>query len=59
MVVHNFNILRARSRPPEADAKLFVYTDTVLPNTVALKRFQPVARGYPKVFQPARDLQLT
>ena len=53
MIVHDLNVLRARSRPAEAHAELIAYTDTVLPGAVALERFQPVARRHPEVFQPA------
>jgi exodeoxyribonuclease V alpha subunit len=58
MIVGDFNVLRAPSRPAEAHAELIVYTDTVLPGAVTLERFQPAARRHPEVFQPARDLQL-
>ena len=58
MIVHDLNVLGARSGPAEAHPKLIVHADTVLPGAVALECFQPVARRHTEVFQPACDLQL-
>jgi len=57
MIVHDLNVLCARSRPAEAHTELIVYTDTVLPGAVTLERFQPVVRRHPEVFQPARRVK--
>ena len=58
MVIHDLDVFSAASRPAEANPELIVYPDAVLPSAVALERFEPVAWGYLKVFEPACDLQL-
>ena len=59
MVVHDLDVFRASSRPAEAQPKLVIHSNAVLPGTVALKRFKPVTRRDTEVFKPARDLHLT
>ena len=49
MVVHDLNILRTFRRPHEAHAELVVNANTVLTGTVALQRFQPIARRHAQV----------
>lgn len=51
MVVHDLNILRAFRRPHEAHAELVVDANTVLTGTVALQRFQPIARRHAQVIK--------
>ena len=44
MIVHDLNVLGARSGPAEAHPKFIVHADAVLAGTATLQRFQPVAR---------------
>ena len=58
MVVHDLDILHARSGPAEAHTELIIHADTVLPGAVAFECLQSVARRHTEVFEPACDLQL-
>lgn len=59
MIINDFNIFGASSCPPEADAPLPVYSDTVLPSSIALERFQPITGRYPQVFKIRSNLKLS
>jgi hypothetical protein len=59
MVIHNLDIFCACNRPPKADPKLLVHADAMLPDAVALKRFEPVARWDTEIFKTSRNLQLS
>jgi hypothetical protein len=61
VVVHDLNILRTFRRPHEAHAELVVNANTVLTGTVALQRFQPIARRHAQVVKfpgPVQHRQL-
>jgi hypothetical protein len=59
VIVHDLDVLSACGRPAEAHAELCVDPDAELSGAIASERFQPVARWYSEIFQPARDLQLS
>ena len=59
MIIHEFDIFGPCFRPPEAQTKLIVYADAVLPCPVAFKRFQSIPGWYPQVVQSACDLELS
>ena len=58
MIIDDLHIFRPGSGPAEADAELVVDADAVLSSAIALERFEAVAGGHSKVFQPPGDLQL-
>lgn len=58
MVVHNFNLGRARRSPAKTDPELIVHPDAVLALTVTPQRFETVAGRYAEIVDPAGDLQL-
>lgn len=58
MVVHDLNVTRAPGYPAEAHAELIVHTDTELPGSVTLERFETVPRWHSEILQTVRDLQL-
>jgi hypothetical protein len=58
MVIDYFDIFRACGSPAEAQTVLIVYTDAVLPLTIATERFQPIARWDTEIFEPGRNLEL-
>jgi len=45
MIIDDFNELGAAIAPLETDTPLIVDPDAVLTATIALQRFQPIARG--------------
>lgn len=51
MIVHDLDVFRVPVNPAEANPKLVVDTDAVLPGTITLERFQPVARRYAQKIQ--------
>ena len=59
MVINDFDMLRSRCRPMEADTELIVHSDTVLTSSVGLERFESVPRRNTEILQSSRDLQLT
>ena len=59
MVNNDLYLLRARSRPTEADPELVVHADTVLPGAIARERLKPIARRNTKVFEFDRNLELS
>jgi hypothetical protein len=58
MVVHDLHIMGAGQGPSEANAELIVHADAMLASTVALERFEPIARWHPKIIKLSCDLQL-
>lgn len=58
VVVGDLDIFSARDRPSEADAKLIVHPDAVLPRTVSLQFFKTITRRHQQVLQLVCDLQL-
>jgi len=47
MIIHDFNELGTAIVPLETDAPLIIDPDAVLTATIALQRFQPIARRNP------------
>jgi len=58
MVVNDFNIFCTRFRPTKADAPLLIYSNTVLPDPIAFKRFQPVSGRYCQILKVSGNLKL-
>ena len=58
MIVNDFNLLWSGFRPDKTDAELVVDANAVLPGAVAFQRFEPVARGHPKIIKPKRLMQV-
>ena len=59
MVINDFDIFRASSRPPEAQSKLLVNPDAVLALAITTQRFQPIAGRYFEILQLVCELKLT
>jgi len=51
VVVHNLNVFSAALRPTEADAKLIVDANAVLPLPISLEGFQTVSRRHVEILQ--------
>jgi hypothetical protein len=58
MVINDFNILSAMTRPAETDAPLIIDPDAVLSLPLAPQSFQPIAGGNAQVFETGGDLEL-
>ena len=56
MIVHDFDIFRASSRPAEAYPKLVVHANAVLPGPISPELFKTVAGRNAEVFKPLCDL---
>lgn len=59
MVIDKLNVVRAIRFPHEADVPLVVHPDAVLAFTIALERFQTIARGRPQVLNVPRGVEHT
>ena len=59
MIIHDFDVFRSRLCPAEAQTKLIVDPDAILPRPIAFERFQSIARRYAQVLQSACDLELS
>jgi hypothetical protein len=57
MIIDDFNELGAAAVPLEADTLLIVDPDAVLTATIALQRFEPIARRSAKIAQLARGVE--
>jgi hypothetical protein len=57
MVVHNFYVKRIFSLPAEANAPLVIDSDALLPRSVPLQSFQPVARRNSQIVESPRLVQ--
>ena len=58
MVINNLHIVDVPVAPNKADAPLIVDANTVLPFSVAFKRFQVISRGRSKVTKLRSNVQL-
>src|ERR1035438_9157209 len=58
VLVHDLNSMCIAARPGEADAKLVVNANIVLPSPSAFERFQPVPGQRRKVAKAARLMKL-
>jgi hypothetical protein len=58
VIVRDLDVLSAAFGPAEAHAPLVVYPDAVLSGAISFERFEPIARGHPKVVQACRQLEL-
>jgi hypothetical protein len=58
MVIDNLHIVGIPVAPDKADAPLIVDANTVLPFSVAFKRFQVISRGRGKVTKLRGNIQL-
>jgi hypothetical protein len=52
MIINNFNFVCISIYPPETDAPLPIDANAVLPSTIAIQRFQPVAGDRRQIFKP-------
>lgn len=59
MIVHDFNVFSPGIRPAEAETKLIVNADAMLPSTVPFQDFQSIPRWDPQIVEPARNFQLS
>ena len=51
MVIHDLDILRMSLNPAKADTELIVDADAVMPGTIALQGFQPIAGRHTQELQ--------
>ena len=58
MVVHDFDIGRARLSPAKAHPERIVHANAVLPQPVTRKCFESVSGWQAQVLQLSRDLEL-
>jgi len=58
MIVDYLNIFCPIGRPYEADAKLIVDADAVLPGTIAPERFESISRRDTQILQRVRNFKL-
>ena len=58
MVVDDLYVRRSLAGPPEADPVSVVYPDALLTFPVARQRFEPISRGYPKLFEAFHRIEL-
>jgi hypothetical protein len=54
MVIDDLHFICSSLTPAKADTELVVDPNAVLPLPICLQRFQPVARGKPKIAQDHR-----
>jgi hypothetical protein len=57
VIVNDFNFVGVTILPPKAHAPLVVYSNTVLPNPIALKRLKTISGRRGQIGQPARRIQ--
>ena len=58
MIINDFNILRSRSGPAEADAPLIVDTNAVLTLSIAIQSLKSVAGRRAQELERCRSLEL-
>jgi hypothetical protein len=59
VVVGEFHVARITAIPTKADSISVVHANTVLPGSVPLEGFQPIARWNPHVVERRRPMQQT
>jgi hypothetical protein len=58
MIIHDFNVVGVTLVPKKADAPLVVDADAMLPFSIALQRFQTIARRSLQITQFGGEIQL-
>ena len=56
VIIDNLDVVRVAVPPHETDSIGFVYSDAVLPRSISLEGFQPVAWRHPQVVQRQRGV---
>jgi len=56
MIVGDLDTFCASSRPAEADPKLVVHSNAVLPGSISLELFKAITWRNTEVFKPSGDL---
>ena len=58
VIIHNLDLVRGAFTPDKADTILFVNSNAVLTQTIALERFQSISRRQQKFFQVFGSIEI-